>query len=106
MELSGLEFCTTKELIEELMRRKTFLGVVVHAEEELKAAWQGERIFKVRFNDNLNAGEAFKHSNHTGMVQAATSVNAQGVKQLFDEGGCWNRHSDRRCRLADKTEIF
>jgi hypothetical protein len=58
MQPTALELCTTRELVEELLRRKTFLGVIVHAEEELKTVWQGERIFKVRFNDNLNAGEA------------------------------------------------
>jgi hypothetical protein len=58
MEPTTLELCTTRELVEELLRRKTFLGVVVHSEEELKGPWQGERMFKVRFNDNLNAGEA------------------------------------------------
>jgi hypothetical protein len=58
MQPTALEFCTTRELVEELVRRKTFLGVIVHSEEELKAEWQGERMFKVRFNENLNAGEA------------------------------------------------
>ena len=58
MQPNTLELCTTRELVDELLRRTTFLGVIVHAEEELKEAWQGERMFKVRFNDNLNAGEA------------------------------------------------
>ncbi|HVS34747.1 MAG TPA: hypothetical protein VMS17_04140 [Gemmataceae bacterium] len=58
MQPSALELCTTRELVEELVRRKTFLGVIVHSEEELKEEWQGERMFKVRFNENLNAGEA------------------------------------------------
>jgi hypothetical protein len=47
---------TTRELIDELMRRKTFLGVVVHAEDELRTAeWRGDQTFKVRFNTNLDA---------------------------------------------------
>ena len=58
MQPTALELYTTRELVDELLRRKTFLGVIVHSEEELKRAWQGERMFKVRFNDNLNAGEA------------------------------------------------
>src|SRR4051794_8628083 len=33
---NDLELFTTKELINELMQRKTFLGIVVHSEEELK----------------------------------------------------------------------
>jgi hypothetical protein len=57
---SDLELYTTKELIDELMRRRTFLGVVVHSEEELKQAWTGERVFKVHFNDNIDAGQALR----------------------------------------------
>lgn len=56
MTPEGLEFFTTRELIDELLRRRTFLGIVVHAEDEMKAdRWGGERTFCVRFNDNLNA---------------------------------------------------
>ncbi len=58
MQPTALELSTTRELVEELVRRKTFLGVIVYSEEELKKEWQGERMFKVRFNENLNAGEA------------------------------------------------
>ena len=40
MQPSDLAFYTTKELVAELMQRKTFLGVIVHAEKELKGpAW-------------------------------------------------------------------
>jgi hypothetical protein len=61
MEASDLELYTTTELIEELLRRPTFLGVVVHSEEEFKnGAWNGERIFKVRFNANMDAGQAHR----------------------------------------------
>jgi len=56
---SDLELYTTRELIDELMRRKTFLGVVVHSREELKSPdWAGERVFSVHFNGNLGAAEA------------------------------------------------
>jgi len=59
VEPSDLELYTAQELIAELMRRKTFLGVVVHSEEELKADWwSGERLFKVHHNANLTATEA------------------------------------------------
>jgi hypothetical protein len=55
MPHSDLELCTSQELIAELMRRPTFLGVVVHAEEDFKnGVWQDERIFKVHFNSNLD----------------------------------------------------
>jgi hypothetical protein len=56
MQPPDLAFFTTPELIEELMRRQTFLGVVVHSEQEFKgAAWGAERVFKVRFNAHLDA---------------------------------------------------
>ena len=59
MPLSDLAFHTTQELIEELMRRQTFMGVVVHsAEEHKREAWGNERVFKVHFNQNLDSGRA------------------------------------------------
>src|SRR6476619_57036 len=59
MDTTGLEFFTTKELVDELMRRKTFLGVVVHSGDELKSrAWDGEKTFKVHFNANLDTLQA------------------------------------------------
>jgi hypothetical protein len=59
MQPSDLELCTTRELVEELMRRKTFLGIVVHSEQELKSeSWDGERVFKVHYNANLDAAQA------------------------------------------------
>jgi len=55
MESSGLEFYTTAELIKELVRRQTFLGVVVHSQEELKGnGWGEQRTFEVHFNANLD----------------------------------------------------
>jgi hypothetical protein len=58
MPTSGLEFFTSQELIHELVNRKTFLGVIVHSHEDLKESWQGERVFQVHFNDNLDASRA------------------------------------------------
>jgi len=59
MEPSELALFTSQELIDELVRRSTFLGVVVHAEDEARAkVWRRDRMFKVRFNTNLNATEA------------------------------------------------
>jgi len=59
MPPSELEWCTTQELIQELIRRRTFLGVVVHSEPDLKAEqWSGERVFTVHHNANLGAAEA------------------------------------------------
>jgi len=54
-----LTFFTAQELIEELMRRQTFLGVVVHAEEEMKFQhWAGDKMFKVHLNHHLDATQA------------------------------------------------
>jgi len=59
MQPSDLAFCTTKELVDELMQRKTFLGVVIHAEQELKQPnWTGEKIFQLHVNPNLKTEEA------------------------------------------------
>jgi len=58
MQPSELELFSTRELINELMRRRTFLGVVVHSEQELKGDWGDERTFKVHFNGNLDTAQA------------------------------------------------
>jgi len=56
---SELSFVTNEELIAELMRRKTFLGVVVHSESDWKHGGGGdERMFRVHFNGNLATEEA------------------------------------------------
>ena len=56
--MAELAFFTTQELIDELMRRNTFLGVIVHSEEELKyGRWRGQRYFKVQHNANLKTPE-------------------------------------------------
>lgn len=58
MQPSELELYSTRELIDELMRRQTFLGVVIHSDQEFKSGpWGDERIFKVHFNNNLDAAQ-------------------------------------------------
>ena len=53
---SELAFFASEDLIAELLGRKTFLGVVVHAEREFRnGRWDDEMVFKVRFNENLDA---------------------------------------------------
>ena len=51
MQPDDLELCTTEQLVEELMRRQTFLGVLIHSEQDWKDHWVGSRNFKVRFKD-------------------------------------------------------
>jgi hypothetical protein len=59
MQPSDLEFYTTNELVAELMRRKTFLGLVVHSEGDFReTTWKGEKVFKVRVSRNLDLAEA------------------------------------------------
>ena len=54
MQSTDLAFHTCEELIQELMRRKTFFGCVVHSAEDHKHdAWE-ERTFRVHFNQNLD----------------------------------------------------
>jgi hypothetical protein len=56
---NALEFFGTEELVAEILRRKTFLGVIVHSAAELREGrWKGEKTFRVRFNSNLGTGEA------------------------------------------------
>jgi len=55
MDSADLAFYTTEQLIAELMRRRNFLGVVLHAEEDLRGEWRGEKTFKLHFNGNLDA---------------------------------------------------
>jgi hypothetical protein len=59
MPPTDLELYSTRELIEELVRRTTFLGVVVHCGEEFRGPWtHGERSFRVHYNANLEDAEA------------------------------------------------
>jgi len=61
MSQGDLELYDTQDLVDELLRRTTFQGVVVHAEGGVKDAdWQGERVFHVRFNGNLGHDEAHR----------------------------------------------
>lgn len=59
MEAGELAFYSTEELVGELLKRTTFLGVVVHSEDDWKGdSWGEERTFKVQFNSNLDTAEA------------------------------------------------
>jgi hypothetical protein len=59
MNPDQLELFATQDLINELLRRTTFQGVIVHAVDGAKTRhWTGERIFAVRHNSNLDTEEA------------------------------------------------
>jgi hypothetical protein len=59
MTPGDLELFSTQDLIDELLQRTTFQGVIVHSRDEAKGRdWSGERIFQVRLNANLVPEEA------------------------------------------------
>jgi hypothetical protein len=59
MNARDLELYATPDLINELLRRTTFQGVIVHAIDGAKNRhWEGERLFAVRHNANLDTEEA------------------------------------------------
>ena len=59
MQGSELDFYSNQELIDELLRRTTFLGVVVHSSEEMRnRQWGEERLMRVQFNENLTTEQA------------------------------------------------
>jgi hypothetical protein len=59
MNPGDLDLFATKELIDELLRRTTFQGVIVHALDGAKSRhWDGERLFAVSHNANLDTEEA------------------------------------------------
>jgi hypothetical protein len=58
MDSDSLELRSTNELVEELLRRTTFQGVIVHSLDEAKTReWDTERTFRVRHNSNLDTEE-------------------------------------------------
>lgn len=58
MDASQLELCATQDLINEILRRTTFQGVIVHAIEGAKDRhWDGQRLFAVGHNANLATEE-------------------------------------------------
>lgn len=59
MESNELAFYPTTDLIQELVQRRTFLGLIVHSENELRnGRWNEEEIFKVHLNNNLDPAMA------------------------------------------------
>lgn len=59
MKAGDLELYSSQELIDELMRRATFQGVIIHARDGVKSQnWTGERVFRVRYNGNLDQAQA------------------------------------------------
>jgi len=57
MNSEDLGLYTSEELVSELLRRQTFMGVLVRGEGDWKGRWDGVRNFKVSFNDNLDTEE-------------------------------------------------
>jgi len=60
-EPTPLELSTTQELIGELVRRGTFLGVVIESEKEYRSdGWGPERMFRVHLSRHLDTPEALR----------------------------------------------
>lgn len=56
---ADLELFSTQELVEELIQRTTFQGVVVHCPEGgRRPEWTGQRCFQVHMNANLEPATA------------------------------------------------
>ena len=73
MTPNDLEIFSTRDLIDELLRRTTFQGVIVHSRDEAKErAWSGERIFHVHINANLGNEEAGRLLDVVGRQLART----------------------------------
>lgn len=59
MNAGELDWVATQDLIKELLCRTTFQGIIIHASDEVKNRdWDGERLFTVRHNGNLDTEEA------------------------------------------------
>ena len=82
MDSSDLAFFTTDELVEEILRRKTFLGVVIQSEEDYRAPhWGPERIFKVQYNSNLNPEHAARLIDVVAEYMQGEQFYVDGEKQ-------------------------
>ena len=54
--MTSLELATTAELIEELVQRQTFLGVVINSEIR-SDGWRGKQYFAIHCSQHLNKEE-------------------------------------------------
>ena len=73
MHTSELELVPTRELIEELMRRQSFVGVVVHALEESRGRGLASgKTLQVRINGSLEVETACRL-----LGQVATDLSPQ-----------------------------
>jgi hypothetical protein len=58
MEAGDLELVPTQQLINELVSRRTFLGVIIHSDKDCRnTEWGSDRNFRVHFNGNLDAAQ-------------------------------------------------
>ena len=58
MNAGNLELFVTQDLINELLRRTTFQGIIIHAVDGAKNRhWDGERVFAVGHNANFDTEE-------------------------------------------------
>lgn len=60
--VNELALATNEELIDELVLRGTFVGMVIRCQDDLRGApWDGEeRYFTISSNDNMSDKQRFK----------------------------------------------
>ena len=82
MDHSELAFYPTQDLVNEILRRKTFLGVVIQSEEEYRNQnWGAERMFKVQFNSNLTNEQASRLVDSVAEFMQGEEYYLDGEKQ-------------------------
>lgn len=65
MTVRDLELFATEELLEEILRRSSFQGVVIHAREAVgNGPAVSERAFRVCFNSNFETEEVGRLLDH------------------------------------------
>lgn len=67
---SDLELYSSEELIQELLSRTTFVGIVIRSEKEAKGV-SGHRSFRVYSSNNLNTDQTLTIL--SGLVSQLTS---------------------------------
>lgn len=83
MSTEGLEFYETKELIDEIIGRWTFQGVVIHATRECTNPKWADREFSIRSNSNLTKDELIMVMEQ--MIEILRTSDTQDEQE--DDGG-------------------
>jgi hypothetical protein len=78
-----LSLYTAEELIDELMGRSTFQGIVIRAEDSYKGGpWKGEQTYKASWTSNLGDARI-----EQVLEQVAQGVRRHNERNQDDEAG-------------------